>query len=89
MENEGGKGKGKQKEKEEPTGEHEIVKPAKVEGTLSYKGPVHFIQTTVEWQTPERGPYCEHIHRSIKLHLDVPLTAKVRVLANRDADRKP
>jgi hypothetical protein len=76
-----GKGKGKEKEEEGPLGEMEIVKRAQVERMMDYKGPVRCIPTTVEWQNPERGPYCNHIRESTTLHSDVPLTSKVRVVA--------
>jgi hypothetical protein len=80
MENEGkGEGKGKGKEKERPTEEPEVIKPARTERTLKYEGPIRRIETTVKWQNPERGSYCEHIQKPPILKADVSPTVKVRV----------
>jgi len=46
----------------------------------TYKGPIVKVFPEVDWQNPERGPYCPHIQESMGCE-KVPLTAKVSAVA--------
>jgi hypothetical protein len=56
------------------------IKPAQTIRTGTYEGPVVKVFPEVDWQNPERGPYCHHIQKSMGCE-KVALTAKVNVAA--------
>ena len=56
------------------------VKPAQTTRTITYEGPIVEIFPEVEWQNPERGPYCSHLQQSSRCQRG-PVTAKVSVAA--------
>jgi hypothetical protein len=54
------------------------IEPARTLRTVTYEGPVVKVFPEVNWQNPERGPYCSHIQESMECER-VPLTAKVNL----------
>jgi hypothetical protein len=54
------------------------VEPAQTIHTRTYEGPFVKVFPEVDWQNPERGPYCSHVQESLRCE-KVPLTAKVNV----------
>jgi len=65
-------------EKEEKA--EDVSESARTVRTRTYEGLAVKVFPEVEWQNPERGPYCSHIQKSMR-HGKVPLTAKVSVAA--------
>jgi hypothetical protein len=56
------------------------VKPAQTTRTRTYEGPIVEVFPDMEWQNPERGPYCSHLQESSRCKQS-PVTAKVSVAA--------
>ncbi|KIM83279.1 hypothetical protein PILCRDRAFT_439061 [Piloderma croceum F 1598] len=56
------------------------VKPAQTTRTITYEGPIVEVFPEVEWQNPERGPYCSHLQQLSRCKRG-PVTAKVSVAA--------
>lgn len=56
------------------------VKPAVTVNKHTYEGPVCRVSSSVQWQNPERAPYCSH-SKSSRCCQNIPLTGKVQVAA--------